>query len=672
MNHSTDYLLRHTWSALLAAALWLPSAQAADAGGLPPQAAEKEREYLRVLQSNASPAERAMACKHLAYWGSDASVPALAALLSDKDLASWALIPLEAIPGPVADEALRTALERLSEKSVRRVGDAVDPVTARERMLVVGVINSIGVRRDAKAVPALASRLSNPDVEIASAAAVALGKIATEPAASALLRAVSAKDTAPAVAEGAIRCAQNLLTAEKRRQAAALYEAVRRAPVSDQRVLEATRGLILARGDSGIPLLLEELRSPDKDKAGMALRTARELTGRKATEAIAAELRDAPPERRPLLLLALADRGDAAALPSVVEAARTGSMDLRLAAVGVLERLGNLPSVEVLLETAADPDKKLAEAGTAALVRLPGEGIDNDLLKRLQGASGKQREALIRVAGQRKIEGSLPLILASATDPDPATRAAALQAVGRLGDERDLPRLVPLLEKTGAGRGEVETALLSISSRSGPKSVPHLQPLVKSHDAEIRSVALRALAAAGGPDALSAVKAATSDPDEALQDEAVRTLSTWPNTWPEDAGVVDPLLGLAREGKKKSHQVLALRGYLQYVQTARTLKPDQKAAAVRDILPLAQRPEEKRLAISVLDDAPSAATLDLLKALADDSTVAEDACSGLMRLTGRMTQGLTTEQRRAALQTVLDKSQNEAVKKRAQERIGSL
>ena len=56
----------------------------------PVQAADgQERPLLDVLQSDASPAEKAITCKQLAVYGTAESVPALAALLPDPELASW-------------------------------------------------------------------------------------------------------------------------------------------------------------------------------------------------------------------------------------------------------------------------------------------------------------------------------------------------------------------------------------------------------------------------------------------------------------------------------------------------------------------------------------------------------------------------------------------------------
>ena len=66
--------------------------------------------------------------------GTAESVPALAALLPDKDLSHMARYALERIPAPEAGAALRDALPKLSGA------------------LKVGVIGSLGVRRDAASV----------------------------------------------------------------------------------------------------------------------------------------------------------------------------------------------------------------------------------------------------------------------------------------------------------------------------------------------------------------------------------------------------------------------------------------------------------------------------------------------------------------------------------------
>jgi HEAT repeat protein len=613
--------------------------------------ATKERALISVLQSSAPQAEKAITCKKLAIYGTKDAVPALAPLLADPELTSWARIALEAIPDPSADAALRDALEKLQGR------------------LLVGTINSIGVRRDPKAVNGLVKKLKDTDPTVVSAAAVALGRIGGTAAAKALTQSLSAApETARSdVAQGCILCAECFIAQGKPTEAGKLYDTVRAANVPRQRQLEAIRGAILARQSAGLPLLLEQLRSPDKALFGIGLRTARELPGRNVTEALAAELQKCSPERQSFLLLALGDRTDAAVMPAVLAAASKGSQTLRLTAVGVLDRMGNASSVPVLLIAAADADADVSQAALSALARLPGNEVDAALSDRLATASGKNRQVLVTLAGQRHIDSSLPAIVRSTGDSDAGVRTAAVQAIGILGTDAQTADLVRLLQTTqnAKERGDIEMALLAISSRTGARSVPPVLPLARNDDIALRIIALHVLASAGGPDALAAVQSAVQDKDETVQDEAVRTLSTWPNNWPEDSGVAQPLLALAKSDAKTSHQVLALRGYLQYLQSNKQLKNDDKLSKLTEVLPLIKRPDEKRLAIAAIGTIPAPAALELLVTFASEQVVADDACSAIVKLAAAPMPAVSQDQRQKALQVALDKSTSDATKKEA-------
>jgi hypothetical protein len=102
---------------------------------------------------------KAKACQRLAAVGDESAVPAVAALLSAPRLSHYARTALEPMPGPAADRALRDALGSLDDN------------------LLVGVINSIGWRRDAEALPALAALRHGHDANVAAAATSAISRI---------------------------------------------------------------------------------------------------------------------------------------------------------------------------------------------------------------------------------------------------------------------------------------------------------------------------------------------------------------------------------------------------------------------------------------------------------------------------------------------------------------
>jgi HEAT repeat protein len=99
------------------------------------------------------------ACQRLAVVGGHAAVPALADLLADPKLSHYARFALEPMPGEAASQALRAALGGLN-------GD-----------LLIGVINSIGRRKDTAAIDALAKLRHGDDLAVADAASAALGRI---------------------------------------------------------------------------------------------------------------------------------------------------------------------------------------------------------------------------------------------------------------------------------------------------------------------------------------------------------------------------------------------------------------------------------------------------------------------------------------------------------------
>ena len=646
-----------TW-AFTALSLFIAWSGPACAGETASSAPEQERALIQVLQSDAPPGQKALACKKLAIYGTDKAVPALATLLADERFASWARIALEAIPGPAPDKALRNAAGKL------------------HGMLLVGVINSIGFRQDAGSVSVLKRKLIDSDAQVASAAAVSLGKIGGPQAANALSRALgkAAEPVRPAIAEGCVRCAEKFLADAKSADAVKLYDAVRFSALPKERILEGLRGAILARGSAGIPLLLAQLQSGDRDYFNIGLRVARELPGREATEAVAGAFRQATPDRQPLLLLALADRGDAAATPVVADIAGNGEKKVRLVAIDILDRAGDPAALPVLLNDATGEDPEISQAALAALARLAGNDVDSELLARLPDSSGRMRQTLITLSARRGIEKALPLVAQSVGDPDANTRNAAIQALTALGGNNEVAELARALAKSEipAERAHIETVLVTLSGRLGTKCVPSLLSLIQSPEPANRKAALQALVAAGGSDALAAVAAATEDKDQSLQDEAVRTLCSWPNAWPEDAAVAEPLLHTAKTDSNSAHDILALRGYLQFLLGDEKLKEDDKLAKMQEIMPLLQRPQEKITAMAVLQGIPDPAALELLAALAAEPAVANDACAALVQAAAQNRPSISIDQRKKALQLAVEKSTREETKQKAEAALKNL
>ena len=184
---------------------------------------------IRILNDSGSGNfQRAKACQRIGELGAKEAVPALAALLGDEHLSTYARYGLEPIADPSADEALRAAMSKLKGE------------------ILVGVINSIGKRRDAAAGPALAKMIYGADPAVASAAAVALGNIGTLTAMKEIQSALSKTrgTSRMAVADAGLLCAERLLSEGKRAEALALYASLSAIDTPKPARLAAMSGII--------------------------------------------------------------------------------------------------------------------------------------------------------------------------------------------------------------------------------------------------------------------------------------------------------------------------------------------------------------------------------------------------------------------------------------------
>lgn len=145
--------------------------------------------------------QKAIACKKLAFVGGKEAVAPMAALLDHPQLSCYARFGLEPNPDPSVDTALRAALPKLKGR------------------LLVGLITTIGVRKDARALDAIAKLIDNPDAEVAGAAAASVGMIGGLQAAKVLQAALGTTKPPvfPVVARACLLCAEGLMAANRAR-----------------------------------------------------------------------------------------------------------------------------------------------------------------------------------------------------------------------------------------------------------------------------------------------------------------------------------------------------------------------------------------------------------------------------------------------------------------------
>ncbi len=569
---------------------------------------EKEKKLIAVLASDAEGGEKALACKALATEGSAEAVPELAKLLSNEQLASWARIALEAIPGPEADEALTKATETLQGK------------------LLIGTINSLGVRRPVSAVEALNKQLASADGDAAAAAAVALGYIDSDAAVKSLREGLaSSKTNRSAIAEGLVLTAERWLKQGKANDAAALYDEVRgAADLPQPRIVEATRGAILARGNKGIPLLIEQLQARDRQLFFVGLYVARELPGDEVTEALAQQAATGDSDRAPLILYALADRPIPAIPPVVMEIVKAGTKDARIAAITLLGQKGNDTNVGSLVAAAIEADSEVAQAAKAALKDLAGEKVNSAITAMLGKSEGKTLAVLFEMIGQRRIE-AVAAVVKALDHADPSVRAAALTALGETATNKEVK---VLLARVIAAKNNDDVLAAQKALRAACIRMPEREQCAAEVAAALpkASVAaqtdmLETLAAMGGPKALETIGAAVKGNQPELQDTGSKLLGEWMTT---DAGPV--LLDIVKTVKNSKYQNRALSGYRRIARQF-VMEDEERAAMAQNALDASLKTDDYKEALKILERYPSLKTLPVaikaiqVNAIKDDATL---------------------------------------------------
>lgn len=616
--------------------------------------AAKTRELLALLKPETPLADRARACQQLAIVGTPEAVPALAALLGDAQLGHYAREALEAMASPEADAALRAALGRL------------------QGVQLVGAINSLGVRGDTVAVPALVKLAEGAEANAASAALVALARIGT-PAAMSKVQAALGGARRDAAAEAVIVAADRLLARGQAAEAAKLFEAVRASGVSGQPRLSAIRGAILARGAAGVPLLVENLRSPDAALRDLALRAMRELPGPGATAALVAELPRVSPALQPQVLAALVDRGGAAVLAAVEAQAASGNPAMRSAALDALGRIGGPSSLPPLLHALAEEGDAAATA-RRSLVQITTSGTDAALLRALASASTDTQLKLIGVLGDRGAATAAPELLRLARDPRAEISRAALRALAGAGGPGDLPEIIRLAvsRRDDADRVLADRAIHGAAMKilePERRVEPLLAALRQASSPAERAALLRPLGAVvralgGSAPALEIVEAAANSADAAEREAAVRCLADWPDAMPA-AG----LLAIARTGGELVRGV-ALAGAVRLatnVAAGRDKTPLDALALLTQANALVASDPERMMIVSALGNVRRIEALRMLETYLEVDAVKTEAALAIVQIAPALLGGANAPQMRSVLERVVATERDADVRARAAE-----
>lgn len=621
-------------------------------GAKPEQYPAIETKLIAVLETpDATMPGRQFACQMLKLVGSAKCVPAVSKLLTDDQLSHMARSVLVGLSGPAADEALRKALQPTQGK------------------LRIGVINTLGDRRDTGSLRVLASFLSGNDDPTVRATFNAIGKIGDAAAADVLDRSKASADPAREYwAHAYFRCAESLTVAGDAKRSLKMYQTLYDGSYPPSVRAGAFPALVKAEKEKAVPQILKLLGSDNAIMNRAGVSAAISVPGPAATKALVQALPALPQETQIVLLGALAARGDPEiSSGSVSQLAASGPEEVRRAAIRALGRIGKDSSIPALT-AAVKEGEPFAKEATTSMIELQGEGVTEALIKQSSSGDAAVRQVVFNVLAQRGKPEALPALRQALNDNDPAIRRAGLKALAVVGTGEDLPRLggVLLASKDNAEQEQVAQTMSAIIGRLKDKTDggnPVLEALARA-DAQAKVNLLAVLPVIGGDKALKASRDCLSGEGD-VRKAAIRTLADWPDSAP-----MPDLLAMAKNDPDQASRVLALRGYIRLVGLS-----NESAAAKTELsqaaLALATRPEEKKLVLTGLSNVNHPGALKLVGSLLDNPDLKQEAYLAYEKIA----EALIAQEPAAAkeaLQRVADGASDNRLKnraKRALERI---
>jgi HEAT repeat protein len=431
------------------------------------------------------------------------------------------------------------------------------------------------VQHGARVIALLIEQLDAPDLETRQAAAIALGRIGDVGAVPALMRTLSDSPELAIVTAGAL------------------------AKIGDRRAFDALLALMGHEDASVRQAIVSALNSlGHPDMAGHMV----------------SRLQDPNPLVRESAVKIAGYFGYAECVELLLAACADPHPNVSRAALEHIPYLDDARVFDALLDGLRRPNATVRAAAARGLAQVEGTAALQPLLAALEDRDAWVRYYAARALGRHAFPDALAA-LAQLAQGDPAhhVRAAAIEALGRVGGARVVSILAPLAEV--ADRDLARAALGALGVVGHPDALPPLLNALRSPLPGRQLDAVRALAERGGAGAAGALQwAAASDANPAVMLAAIEALARLAT--PE---ALAALVSLTADATRREACVAALAqtGEAHADQIARGLEHAQIGVrcAVVDALARMKRPYASELLATALDDPEAVVRLAAVQAL---------------------------------------------------------
>ena len=324
--------------------------------------------------------------------------------------------------------------------------------------------------------------------------------------------------------------------------------------------------------------------------------------------------------------------------PALLKAARDNDESVRTAAIGALGDLGDTVKFGVLLDL-------LLNASGRQEILAAERALSTACTRRARLATGritiqKAVYGAVGAGGSADVTDKLKKIIAAGSATVTASNASFSDPAPGIVKQLRVDYSVDGVAQTRTIR-EGETVTLAATVI--PKAlIDQLAAALAKAPTQQKIALLRILRNTQAPRALQTIRAAVKDSNTQVADEAVSLLCGWPTA--DALGDVLKLAGTASDPKTR---ILALRGAIRLIPL-QAVSVDKKLAGFKQILPLMQRNEEKKLLLGALAGINSPAAVEMILPHLDNAATNAEAATAILGIAENILKGGNVAKQQAA------------------------
>jgi serine/threonine-protein kinase len=415
--------------------------------------------------------------------------------------------------GNPASPLAQKALEKLASLGADAIDPIVDALATSEKRETTAYVEVLSKLIDSKTLPVLLKTMSEANGRAMSGIAWALSSTKNYPA-HALLDALSK----PGMPKQALL---DVITAQKARYTVReLLNAAYTQEPSERNGLFKIIGEVA--DESSVDDLIARIEGKDPVARLHIINVLARFNLPKVQQAVQRQLKDNSKFIRSAALSALAKMDGQFDMPLIVGMLRDAEIEVqnkavdvvvkanhpetvkylvdvlkdeneyaRRAAVEVLNVVGTSKSVKYLLEVIADSDWWVRTRAADALGKIGGPRVVDAVLALIKDENQDIRRSAIEILNQTKDERAVAQLIEATRDPDWWVSERAVDALAEIGSTKALPRFIDMLQ--GEAKS-LPTVIRAIGKIGDQRSLESLLPMLARPENEIKVEAIAALA----------------------------------------------------------------------------------------------------------------------------------------------------------------------------------